>query len=204
MGRARTTSKAIKPTYFATPALWRAWLETHHASKTEVLVGFYKKDSGKPSITWPESVDEALCFGWIDGVRKGVSEIAYTIRFTPRKATSIWSAINVAKIDALRKAGKMQPAGEAAFAKRTDAKTAVYSFERKEAAKLTDAQTATFVANTKAHAWFTRQAPGYQRTAIHWVVSAKQEATRDRRLAQLISDSAAGRTIPVLTRPTKK
>ncbi len=194
----------MKPTYFATPALWRAWLEAHHESATEVLVGFYKTSTGKPSITWPESVDEALCFGWIDGVRKSLGELAYTIRFTPRKPTSIWSAINVAKVAALRKAGKLRPAGEAAYAKRTEAKTAVYSFERHEVAKLSITQEALFVANAKAHAWFTSQAPWYQRTATHWVISAKQEVTRERRLATLISDSAAGRKIGPLSQPGSK
>lgn len=194
----------MKPTYFATPESWRAWLDTHHATAFEVLVGFYKTSTGKPSITWSQSVDEALCFGWIDGKRKSLGELAYTIRFTPRRPTSIWSAINVAKVAALRKAGKLRPAGEAAYAKRTDAKTGVYSFERTEAAALTPAQAALLAANPKAHAWFTSQAPSYQRTAIHWVVSAKQEATRERRLATLIADSAAGQKIaPLAPTPEK-
>jgi uncharacterized protein YdeI (YjbR/CyaY-like superfamily) len=186
---------ATKPIYFATPGAFRTWLEANHAIATELLVGYYKTSSGKPSLTWPESVDEALCFGWIDGKRKSLGEDAYTIRFTPRKPTSIWSAINVAKIEALREAGKMRPAGEAAFAKRTAEKTGIYSFERSEAATLAPAQAARLAANAKAHAWFTTQAPWYQRTAIHWVISAKLEATRERRLAELIRDSAAGRRI---------
>ena len=190
-----------KPTYFATPAAFRTWLAANHATTTELLVGFYKTSSGKPSITWPESVDEALCFGWIDAKRQSLGADAYTIRFVPRKPTSIWSAINVAKVEALRKAGKMQPAGEAAFARRTDAKTGVYSFERNEAAKLSPAQTAQLEGNAKAHAWFTAQAPYYQRTAIHWVISAKREDTRAKRLAELIADSAAGRAIKQLRRP---
>lgn len=194
----------MKPTYFATPGAFRSWLEGNHASASELLVGFYKTSSGKPSITWPESVDEALCFGWIDGVRKSLGELAYTIRFTPRKPTSIWSAINVAKIAALRAANKMRPAGEAAFAKRTAEKTGVYSFERKEAAQLTPAQAARLKANAKASAWFSAQAPWYQRTAVHWVISAKQEATRERRLAELIRDSAAGRRIKTLIPPKAK
>src|SRR5262249_2070453 len=147
-----------------------------------------------------ESVDEALCFGWIDAKRKSLGAHAYTIRFVPRKPTSIWSAINVAKVAALRKAGKMRAAGEAAFAKRTAERTGVYSFERNEAAKLSPAQSARLAANKKAQAWFTAQAPSSQRTAIHWVISAKQEATRDRRLATLIADSAAGRRIAPLRR----
>ena len=190
-----------KPRFFATPAAFRAWLEANHASKTELLVGFYKRSTGKPSITWPESVDEALCFGWIDGKRQSAGPTAYTIRFTPRKPTSIWSAINVAKIAALTKAGKLRPAGQRAFDLRTPERTGVYSFERAEAAVLSPEHEARLRANKRAAAFFDAQAPWYRRTAIHWVISAKQEATRERRLAQLISDSAAGRTIPPLTRP---
>ncbi len=187
--------------YFKTPAAFRAWLVANHARATELLVGFYKRDSGKPSLTWPESVDEALCFGWIDGVRRRVDELAYTIRFTPRKPTSIWSAINVRKIGELRAAGKLLPAGEAAFALRTDAKTGVYSFERDEVAVFSPAQAAQLAANRKAAAFFAAQAPWYQRTATHWVISAKREATRDARLATLIADSAAGLRIGPLRRP---
>ncbi len=192
---------ATKPRFFATPAEFRRWLEAHHATATELLVGFYKTSSGKPSITWPESVDEALCFGWIDAKRKSLGADAYTIRFVPRKPTSMWSAINVAKIAALRTAGKLRPAGEAAFARRTAERTGVYSFERNQAAKLSREHAARLAANVRAHAWFTTQAPSYQRSAIHWVISAKQPATRDRRLATLIADSAAGRRIPPM-RPT--
>src|SRR6476620_2596556 len=125
---------AVKPTFFATPARFRAWLEKHHSTHTELLVGFYKKDSGKPSISWPESVDEALCFGWIDGVRRSLGEEAYTIRFTPRRATSIWSSVNVGRVAELTKQGKMTAAGERAFAARKPEKTGVYSFERAEVA----------------------------------------------------------------------
>jgi uncharacterized protein YdeI (YjbR/CyaY-like superfamily) len=192
------------PTFFPTPAAFRKWLAANHATRTELLVGFYKTSSGKPSITWPESVDEALCFGWIDGVRKGLDADAYTIRFTPRKPTSIWSAINVAKVATLRKAGRMQPAGEAAFAKRTAARTGVYSFERAEAAKLSAAESRALRANPEAAAFFAAQPPWYQRAAAHWIVSAKREDTRAKRLAALITDSAAGRTVKPLTRPATK
>ena len=190
-----------KPLFFATPNEFRAWLELHHAAKTELLVGFYKKGSGKPSITWPQSVDEALCFGWIDGVRRSLGDDAYTIRFTPRKATSIWSAINVDKVSELEKLGKMRDAGRRAFAGRSAAKTGVYSFERKETAKLTGPQERMLRSNRKAAAFFDAQPPWYRRTATHWVISAKRDETRARRLAQLIADSAAGRTIGPLTRP---
>lgn len=189
----------MSPIFFESALEFRAWLEANHTSAKELIVGFRKVGTGLPSMTWPESVDEALCFGWIDGVRRSLGELAYTIRFTPRKPTSIWSAINVAKIAQLREAGKLRPAGEAAFAKRTAAKTGVYSFERNEEAKLSPAQAAQLAADTQAHTWFTAQAPWYQRAATHWVISAKQEATRERRLATLIADSAGGRKIAPLT-----
>ena len=195
------TAPFPKPTFFASPAKFRAWLDRHHASQKELLVGFFKRGSGRPSITWPESVDEALCFGWIDGVRRSFGDNAYTIRFTPRRATSIWSAINVDKVAELTKKGKMRDAGLRAFAARTAARTGVYSFERNEAAKLTPAQEKTLRANRKAAAFFDAQPPWYRRTATHWVISAKREETRARRLAQLIAHSAASRTIPPLTRP---
>jgi uncharacterized protein YdeI (YjbR/CyaY-like superfamily) len=191
----------VKPTFFATPEKLRAWLEAHHATKKELLVGFYKKGSGKKSITWPESVDEALCFGWIDGVRHRIDDDAYTIRFTPRKRTSIWSAVNVARVAALTKLGKMTPAGLDAFAARTPERTGVYAFERNEAAKLTPEQEKKLRANRKAAAFFDAQPPGYRRVATHWVISAKREETRERRLATLIADCAAGRKIGPLARP---
>lgn len=195
------TAPSKKPTFFATPAKFRAWLEIHHTTKKELLVGLYKRGSGKPSMTWPQSVDEALCFGWIDGVRRSRGNDAYTIRFTPRKTTSIWSAINVDKVTELTAQGKMREAGIRAFAARTAAKTGIYSFERNEAAKLTALQEKTLRANRKAAAFFDAQPPWYRRTATHWIISAKREETRDRRLAQLIADSAAGKTIGPLTRP---
>jgi uncharacterized protein YdeI (YjbR/CyaY-like superfamily) len=195
---------ATKPRFFATPAAFRTWLDANHSKKAELVVGFYKTSSGKRSMTWPESVDEALCFGWIDGVRRSLGPDAYSIRFTPRKPTSIWSAINVAKVAALRASGKMRPAGEAAFARRTAARTGVYSFERKEAATLSAAQRAQLDAVPKAAAWFAAQAPWYQRVAIHWVISAKREETRERRLAELVADCRAGRRIKsLIARPGK-
>ncbi|HKP57320.1 MAG TPA: YdeI/OmpD-associated family protein [Polyangiales bacterium] len=191
-----------KPKFFAAPVAFRAWLEQHHESALELLVGFYKRDSGRPSMTWPESVDEALCFGWIDGVRRSLGADAYCIRFTPRRPGSIWSAINVAKVVTLSAAGKMRPKGERAFAARKPERTAVSSFERQTPAVLPDEHAALLRKNRKASAFFEAQAPWYQRAAIHWVISAKREETRERRLAQLIEDSAAGRTIAPLTRPT--
>ncbi len=199
--RERAAAKSTTPVFFATAAHFRAWLEVHHELRTELLVGFYKVKSGKPSLTWPESVDEALCFGWIDGVRRSFGAEAYTIRFTRRRPTSIWSAINVAKVGELTQSGRMRPAGLRAFSLRTAERTGVYSFERHEAAKLTPAQEKAVGANARARAFLDAQAPWYRRAAIHWVVSAKREETRERRLRQLIADSAAGRTIPPLTRP---
>ena len=190
----------MKPTFFATPEEFRAWLERHHEQETELLVGFYKKGTGKPSITWPASVDEALCFGWIDGVRRSLGDEAYTIRFTPRKPTSNWSAINVGRVAELTKLGRMRPAGLRAFAARRPEKTGVYSFERREQAKLSPAEARALRANRKAAAFFEARPPWYQRAVLHWIVSAKRPETRARRLAQLISDSAAGRTVPPLTR----
>jgi len=192
----------MQPRFFAKPDRFRAWLEKNHTTATELLVGFYKRGTGKPSITWPESVDEALCFGWIDGVRRSVSEEAYTIRFTPRRPTSIWSAVNVARVAELTKLGKMAPAGLHAFSLRRPERTGVYSFERNEAAKFTALQEKQLRANRAAAAFFDAQPPWYRKTATHWVISAKREETRERRLAQLIADSAAGRTIGPLTRPT--
>ncbi len=192
----------MTPRFFASPDGFREWLEAHHAQASELLVGFYKRSSGKPSITWPESVDEALCFGWIDGVRKSLSDEAYTIRFTPRKATSIWSTVNVARVAALETAGKMTDAGRRAFALRRPERTGVYSFERAAAAALSSADERKLRANAAAAAFFDAQAPWYRRTAAHWVISAKREETRARRLERLILDSAQGLLVGPLRRPT--
>ena len=193
----------MKPTFFATPSEFRRWLEEHHATARELWVGFYKKDSGRPSITWPEAVDEALCYGWIDGVRRRIDDVSYAIRFTPRKPRSNWSAVNVDRVAELTRLGRMHPAGLAAFNGRAAARTGIYAYEQRAAARLDPAAEQAFRANERAWAFFQAQAPWYRRTAIWWVVSAKQEATRLRRLATLIADSAAGRTIRPLTRKAK-
>jgi len=197
----RTMMTAI---FFATPLLFRTWLDANHDKERELLVGFYKRSSGRPSITWPESVDEALCFGWIDGVRRSIDEESYSIRFTPRKRTSIWSAVNVARVGELTRQGRMREPGKLAFAARTPERTGVYSFERNQAAVLPKASEKALRSNKKAAAFFDAQAPWYRRAAIHWILSAKREETRRRRLDQLISDSARGREIPPLRRPEKK
>jgi uncharacterized protein YdeI (YjbR/CyaY-like superfamily) len=182
----------VTATFFATGAEFRAWLEQHHTAATELLVGFWKKRTGRPSMTWQESVDVALCFGWIDGVRRGIDADSYSIRFTPRQKRSTWSAINIKRAGELIEEGRMAPAGAAAFAARTDDRSAIYSYEQRHNAELEPEQRARFEANADAWAWFERQAPSYRRTAIHWVTSAKRPETREKRLDALIADSAAG------------
>jgi uncharacterized protein YdeI (YjbR/CyaY-like superfamily) len=177
---------------------FRAWLEANHETATELEVVFYKKASGKPSMTWSESVDQALCFGWIDGVRRGRDDESYTIRFTPRRPGSNWSRINVEKVAKLQEAGLMRPAGLAAFEKRDRDKVGVYSFEND--AQLAPDYEARLRANKAAADYFDSRPPWYRRTAIHLVMSAKREETRERRLEQLIEDSAAGRDIKQLRR----
>ena len=184
----------MKPRFFPTGAAFRAWLEQYHATETELLVGLYKRGSGKPSMTWPESVDEALAFGWIDGIRRSVDAEAYTIRFTPRKPRSIWSAVNVKRVGELTVAGRMTPAGLAAFAKRDEQRTAIYSYER-AAATLDAAAMNALKADKKAWQYYESQAPWYKRTSAHWVVSAKRPETRAKRLATLIECSRKGERI---------
>jgi len=185
----------MEPIYFPSPTDFRAWLQKHHATARELLVGFHKKSSGEPSITWPESVDQALCFGWIDGVRKNVDNTRYTIRFTPRRAGSIWSKVNIDRAAQLMNMGLMQPAGLEAFERRTTEKSAIYSYEQRKAAALGDSYERTFRANQLAWDFFQAQAPSYRRVVTWWVISAKQEETRLRRLAELIDSSSRGRRV---------
>jgi len=194
----------MEPMFFETPAECRYWLAAHHTDQTELLVGFHKKGSGRPSMTWPESVDQALCFGWIDGVRRGIDKHSYTIRFTPRKARSTWSRVNVKRAEELVEEGLMRPAGLAAFERRSDDRSGIYAYEQRKQAKLDPAAEKEFRADPKAWAFFSVQAPSYGRTATHWVISAKKEETRRKRLKTLIEDSAAGRTLRHLTRPGKR
>lgn len=184
------------PRFFAAPADFREWLDANHGEASELIVGFYKKKTGRPSITWPESVDEALCYGWIDGVRRSLGDESYTIRFTPRKASSIWSNVNIAKAKALLKAGRMMPAGLAAWKRRDPAKSGIYSFERQEAATFDSESELRFNRNRTAWTYFQAQPPGYRRLATHYVVSAKRPDTRDRRLELLIQCSAHGERLP--------
>lgn len=186
------------PKFFAVRSAFRSWLQEHHDSEQELWVGFYKKPSGKPSITWPESVDAALCFGWIDGVRMNVDEISYTIRFTPRKPRSKWSAVNVKRVAELKRLGLMEPMGLKAFALRTG--PAGYSYEQRKSIQLDAAYAKQFRADRSAWKFFQAQPPGYRRLTIFWIMSAKKEETRLKRLTQLIEHSASSRRIPPLSR----
>jgi uncharacterized protein YdeI (YjbR/CyaY-like superfamily) len=187
--------KDVEAIYFPSPTKFREWLAEHHDTARELWVGFHKKETGRPSLTWPESVDEALCFGWIDGIRKSVSVEAYVIRFTPRKPTSIWSNVNITKARALVEGGRMRPAGLRAFEARDSKKSGVYAFEQRKKARLAPSEQKQFRANKKAWKFFEEQPPGYRRIAAWWIISAKRPETRARRLATLIDDSAAGRRI---------
>jgi uncharacterized protein YdeI (YjbR/CyaY-like superfamily) len=191
----------MKPTFFPTRAAFRRWLEQHHGNESELWVGFYKKSSGKPSITWPEAVDQLLCFGWIDGVRKSLDDESYVIRVTPRKPGSIWSAVNVKRAKELVERGLMHEAGQRVFSVRDLKKTNRHSFERAQA-KLNRAMEKEFRTNKKAWKFFQLQPPGYRRTILWWVMSAKQEATREKRLKIVIGDSEAGWRVDLM-RPGK-
>ena len=192
------TPKVAKPAFFARSAHFRTWLESNHESESELLVGFHKRDSGRESITWPESVAVALCFGWIDGVRRRVDEESYTIRFTPRKATSIWSSVNTKKMRELLADGLVHPAGMRAFERRSEEKSAIYAYENRDTAVLDAASMREFKRNKAAWKFFESCPPWYRRTAIWRVISAKRPDTRARRLAELIACSAEGRAIPTL------
>jgi uncharacterized protein YdeI (YjbR/CyaY-like superfamily) len=183
----------MKPVYFTSPAEFRAWLEDHHETAPELVVGFRKKATGKPSMTWPESVDQALCFGWIDGVRRRVDDERYTIRFTPRRNGSVWSAINIARVKELTAGGLMRPKGLEAFGRRSDSKSVIYSYEQRSSATLDPALEKKLKSNKKAWSFFNTRPPWYQRKVIYWIASAKSEETRLRRLEKLIQESAKGR-----------
>jgi uncharacterized protein YdeI (YjbR/CyaY-like superfamily) len=189
---------AVAPLFFESPLDFRRWLQKNHAAATELLVGFYRTDSGRPSMTWPESVDEALSFGWIDGVRKRIDEVSYSIRFTPRRKESNWSAINIARVKELIAQGRMHPAGIAAWEKRRDEKSAIYAYENRPRQLPPEAER-EFKSHRKAWRWFSSQAPSYQRVAIYWVTSAKKEETRQRRLRALIGDSEKGQRLAQYT-----
>ena len=193
-----------QPTFFTTPEQFRAWLEKHHATARELWVGYFKKASGKPTMTWAESVDQALCFGWIDGVRRSLGPDSYMNRFTPRAARSTWSAVNIRRAKELIELGLMHPAGLRAFERRTDDRSVVYSYEQRKSAALPPAMERRFRAEKQAWMFFQAQPPSFRQAAIWWVVSAKREETRDRRLSQLVEHSSAGRLVPPLQRPDRR
>src|SRR5262249_17481232 len=184
----------LKPKFFRTAADLRAWLKKNHATATELWVGFYTKDSGKPSITWPESVDQALCFGWIDGIRKRVDEISYPIRFTPRRRGSIWSATNIKRAKELVRQKQMRPIGLKAFAARIQNKSGIYSYEQRST-ELRQPYARLLKKNKAAWNFFQTQPPAYRKMIGWWIISAKREETRMARLAKLISESAKGKRL---------
>jgi uncharacterized protein YdeI (YjbR/CyaY-like superfamily) len=189
----------MTPRFFKTSRDWRRWLSANHRSADQLWVGFRKLASGQPSMTYHEALDEALAFGWIDGVRKSVDPTSYTIRFTPRTGKSVWSVVNLARIKVLIAEGRMSPHGLSVYENRDKTRTNRYSFEQKTVG-LTPAQERTFKANRAAWTFFNEQPPGYRRVVTWWIVSAKQEETRERRLATLIADSAAGRRVGILAK----
>ena len=178
----------MTPTFFATQDEFRKWLQKNHKKETELLVGFYKVDTDKPSMSWSQSVDQALCFGWIDGVRKSIDTGSYSIRFTPRKSTSIWSAVNIKKVEELNKAGLMTTEGQKAFSLRTESKSKIYAYE-KEPVILDIKFETQFKKNKLAWDFFERQAPSYKKVMIHWIMNAKQKETRLLRLDKTINES---------------
>ena len=184
-----------EPVFFPDARTFGRWLQANAGSATELVVGFYKVGTGLPSLSWSESVDEALCFGWIDGVRRRIDEAAYSIRFTHRKPTSIWSAINIAKIERLQAEGRMTPAGTRAFALRTEARSLVYSHEQTESAELSADDLREFTRNKAAWRFFESTPPGYKKVMLHWVTSAKRLETRATRLAKLLEACAAGQRL---------
>jgi uncharacterized protein YdeI (YjbR/CyaY-like superfamily) len=194
----------MKPVFFKDPTELREWFRKNHQTKQELWVGLYKKASGKPSVTWPEVVDEALCWGWIDGVRKGIDADSYMNRVTPRKPRSNWSMKNINRVKELIEEGRMQPEGLAAFEGRTGDRSGVYSYEQRKAAKLTTAQEKQFRSNKDAWDFWKAQPPSYRKAAAWWVISAKKGETKTRRLAQLIEDCANRRWVTPLTPPSKR
>lgn len=182
------TDSVMAPTFFSTQSAFRKWLQKHHKTQTELLVGFYKANTDKPSMTWSQSVDHALCFGWIDGVRKSIDKESYCIRFTPRRSTSIWSAININKVEELGKAGLMRAEGQKAFRLRTEKKSKIYAYE-KEPATLDPKYETLFKKHKLAWGFFNKQAPSYKKVMIHWIMNAKREDTRYTRLLKTISES---------------
>jgi uncharacterized protein YdeI (YjbR/CyaY-like superfamily) len=193
----------MKARYFRSPEAFREWLEAHHDTETEVLVGFYKKHTGKQGMSWSQAVDQALCFGWIDGIGRRVDDERNTIRFTPRKKSSTWSKVNINKVTELERLGLMQPAGRAAFEARSEARTGTYSYENRPQ-ELPPEYLRPFKKERAAWKFFEAQPPSYRRTAIWWIVTAKKEETRQKRLAKLIEDSREGRRLKQFVSPSRR
>ncbi len=193
----------MTPTFFPTPAQFREWLVDNHDKITELVVGYYKVGSGKPSMTWSQSVDEALCFGWIDGVRRSIDADSYCIRFTPRKPKSIWSAVNIQKVEDLTQQGLMHPAGVAAYSKRQASKSKIYAYEQ-EQISLSDELEQTFRANKQAWTNFQKLSLSYRKMAINWVMSARQNTTALKRLGELINDSLLDQKVKLFRRESKE
>jgi uncharacterized protein YdeI (YjbR/CyaY-like superfamily) len=198
------TGDPFEPIFFESPAELRAWLEANHDTAPELFVGGWKKATGRAGVTWQEIVDEALCVGWIDSIRRGLPEGAWSQRLTPRRKGSNWSAVNVANVERLRAEGRMRPAGEAAFAARTEERTAVYSYEQRRLARLTPEQEASFRAKDAAWEWFQSQPASVRTAAVWWVASAKRPETRERRFASLVDEAAAGRIPKALMPPRRR
>jgi uncharacterized protein YdeI (YjbR/CyaY-like superfamily) len=180
--------------FFATPEELRDWFDANHETADELWLGYFRKSTGRPSVDWSQAVDEALCVGWIDGIRRSLDESSFVQRFTPRRKGSTWSAVNVAKVAVLTEQGRMRPAGKAAYEARSEANTAIYSYERATAAFTADEES-RFRAEPAAWADWEARPPSYRRAVTHWVTSAKGAETRARRLDTLIADSAAGRKV---------
>jgi uncharacterized protein YdeI (YjbR/CyaY-like superfamily) len=188
---------SMEPIFFATQADWRRWLERNHEMASEVVVGFYKKGSGRATLTWPQAVDEALCFGWIDGVRRRLDDESYTNRFTPRRRRSVWSRVNIARFKELDRLGLVRPPGAKAFAARDEARSGIYSYEQKP--ELPPEYEQQLRAKGKAWEFFQAQTPSYQRAAWRWIQSASREETRRKRLGELIQHSERSRRVPAVT-----
>lgn len=188
-----------EPTFFPTPEDFRKWLAENHEQEQVLWVGFYKKASNIPSITWPESVEEALCYGWIDGLRKSVDDVSYKIRFTPRRPSSIWSTVNIKLMEKLQAEGRMQPAGLAAWERRKEKKSKIYSYEQMSK-KLSEAFLEKLKANPRAWEFFENMAPGYKKNTIYWVMSAKRQETRERRFGIMMESCEQGLLVPPLRR----
>jgi uncharacterized protein YdeI (YjbR/CyaY-like superfamily) len=183
------------PRFFRTASAFRAWLEANSSTEGELLVGYHKVASGRPGMSWSESVDEALCFGWIDGVRRRIDDDTYSIRFTPRKATSIWSAVNIAKVEQLRAEGRMRAAGERAFASRSEPRSAVYAYEQGSTAELLPSEIKAFKRHGEAWRFFESTPPSYRKVILHWITTAKRAETRATRLEKLVAACAAGQRL---------